>query len=99
MTMLQAMLRVRHLVFGDSGRLRRRLGLPVYPPYSDDPFLALIRLERPVVFGVLMYGYATLWFTTPFLAASLITSLPADVEHRSHGQPEHDSRGLGGTGT
>jgi hypothetical protein len=41
----------------------------------DDPFLGLIALEKPSVFRALAYGYATLWFTTPFFAASLVTSV------------------------
>ena len=34
-----------------------------------------IELRQPDVFRVLAYGYATLWFTTPFFVASLVTSL------------------------
>src|SRR5512138_2153637 len=57
-------------------------GLHAYPVRPDNAFLALIRLERPLMFDVLSYGYATLWFTTPFLAASLVTSLLAIVAYR-----------------
>ena len=57
-------------------------GLHAYPVQPDNAFLALIRLERPVIFSVLSYGYATLWFTTPFLAASLVTSLVAIIAYR-----------------
>src|SRR3990170_3547100 len=57
-------------------------GLYVHPVQPDNPFLALIQLERPFVFEVLSYGYATLWFTTPFLAASIVTSLLAIVAYR-----------------
>ena len=57
-------------------------GLYAHPVQPDNPFLALIQLERPFVFKVLSYGYATLWFTTPFLAASVITSLAAIVAYR-----------------
>src|SRR5574338_265322 len=57
-------------------------GLSAYPAQPDNPFLALIQLERPFVFHVLTYGYATLWFTTPFLAASVVTSLIAIVAYR-----------------
>ena len=49
-------------------------GLHTYPVPPDDPFLGLIQLREPVVFQVLAYGYATLWFTTPFFLASLLTS-------------------------
>ena len=50
--------------------------------FEQHAFLALIQLERPFVFQVLTYGYATLWFTTPFLAASLVTSVFAIVAYR-----------------
>src|SRR5467141_2367675 len=63
-------------------------GLHIYPVQTDDPFLALIHLQRPFVYDVLTYGYATLWCTTPFLAASLLTSVLAIVAsrypHRTH---------------
>jgi hypothetical protein len=35
--------------------------LNVHPVAFDYPFLALIALEKPVVFQVLTYGYSTLW--------------------------------------
>ena len=54
-------------------------GLHAYPVQTDNVFLALIALKKPVVFHVLTYGYATLWFTTAFLAASLVTSVFAIV--------------------
>jgi hypothetical protein len=57
-------------------------GLHRYPVQRDDPFLALIQLQRPRVYDVLIYGYATLWFTTPFLAASLLTSVLTIVAYR-----------------
>jgi len=34
----------------------------------------MIALRNPPVFHVLAYTYATVWFTTPFLAASLLLS-------------------------
>ncbi len=46
-------------------------GLHAYPMRTDDVFLALIALRKPVVFSVLSYGYATSWFSVPFLVASL----------------------------
>jgi hypothetical protein len=57
-------------------------GLHTYPVQPDDVFLALIQLRKPAVFQVLVYGYATLWFTTPFFLASLVTSLLAIVAYR-----------------
>ena len=50
-------------------------GLHAYPVPIEDPFLAMIDLRNPIVFQVLAYGYATLWFTTPFFMASFVTSM------------------------
>src|SRR5207237_9364311 len=60
-------------------------GLHAHPVQTDDPFLGLIAIEKPLVFRVLAYGYATLWFTTPFFAASLVTSALAIVVSRYPG--------------
>ena len=57
-------------------------GLHLYPVQTENPFLGLMQLERPFVFEILAYGYATLWFTTPFLAASLATSVLAIIAYR-----------------
>lgn len=60
-------------------------GVHAYPVSGDEPFLALIALQKPFVFDVLTYGYAALWFTTPFFAASLVTSVLAIVASRCPG--------------
>lgn len=57
-------------------------GLHVYPVQADNIFLTLIAVQKPFVFDVLAYGYAALWFTTPFFAASLLTSMLAIVVYR-----------------
>src|SRR5688572_303890 len=57
-------------------------GLHTYPPRSDDVFLALIEARKPAVFQVLVYGYATLWFTTSFFATSLIASMLTIIVYR-----------------
>jgi hypothetical protein len=57
-------------------------GLHVYPVRSDGVFVALIELRTPILFQVLAYGYAALWFTTPFFLASLLTSVLAIVVYR-----------------
>ena len=57
-------------------------GLHQYPVDADNAFLGLIQLQNPFVFNVLAYGYATLWFTTPFFVASLVTSVVAIVVFR-----------------
>jgi hypothetical protein len=57
-------------------------GLHAHPVQIDDPFLGLMAIQKPFVFRLLAYGYATLWFTTPFFAASLVTSVLAIVISR-----------------
>ena len=57
-------------------------GLHAYPVQTDNVFLALIALKKPVVFHVLTYGYATLWFTTPFFVASLVASMLTIVVYK-----------------
>ena len=58
-------------------------GLRAYPIRGNEVFLAVIEARRPDVFRGLAYGYALLWFSTPFCIASLMTSLFAIVVYRS----------------
>jgi hypothetical protein len=51
------------------------VGLHTHPIEMRDVFVALIAIQRPILFDVLAYTYATLWFTTPFLTTSLVTSI------------------------
>ena len=81
--MVQAMLGARRLIAILSALAVGAWGLHAYPVQTDNVFLALIALKKPVVFHVLTNGYATLWFTTAFLAASLVTSAFAIVAYRS----------------
>jgi ABC-type amino acid transport system permease subunit len=57
-------------------------GLHTYPVPPDNLFLGLIAARNPPVFHVLTYGYATLWFSTPFLVASMVLSVLAIVAYR-----------------
>ena len=57
-------------------------GVHAYPINSDNVFLGLIALQNPLMYRVFSYGYATFWFTTPFLAASLVLSVLALVIYR-----------------
>ena len=57
-------------------------GLHAHPVDMADPFLGLIEARSPGVFAALVYGYATLWFTTPFFGASLVLSLFAIAASR-----------------
>jgi hypothetical protein len=57
-------------------------GLNAYPADRANVYLQLIELRSPHVFHALLYGYATLWFATPFFFASILTSLVAIVAYR-----------------
>jgi hypothetical protein len=83
--MVHAMLGARGLIAMLIALATGTWGLHAYPVQTDNVFLALIALKKPVVFHVLTYGYATLWFTTAFLAASLVTSVFAIVAFRYPG--------------
>jgi hypothetical protein len=58
------------------------LGVHAYPIDRGNVYLQLIELRSPAVFFVLVYGYATLWFTTPFFALSIVASLVTIVAYR-----------------
>ena len=57
-------------------------GLHAHPVDMTDPFLGLIEARSPGVFVALVYGYAALWFTTPFFVSSLVLSLLAIAASR-----------------
>jgi hypothetical protein len=57
-------------------------GVHEFPVNQDNVYLALIALQNPLVFKVLTYGYATLWFTTPYFAASIALSVVAIVAYQ-----------------
>jgi len=57
-------------------------GLHHCPISTNDPFLAAIAVRRPDVLTVIGYGYALLWFSTPFHLASLLLSMTAIVSYR-----------------
>src|SRR3982751_2146335 len=77
--MVRALLNARTLIAMLAAALVGIWGLHAYPIDTEDVFLAMMELRNPVVFHVLAYGYATLWFTTPFFLASLCTSIVAIV--------------------
>lgn len=74
-------------------------GLHAHPVQRDEVFLAVIEARHPLAFHGLVYGYAALWFTTPFIGASLVTSLLMIVLSRrapalkSHPLPPYPSPG------
>ena len=47
-------------------------GLRAFPIRSDQVFLAVIEARHPGAYDALVYGYAALWFSTPFWIASMI---------------------------
>lgn len=47
--------------------------LQVWPFPSDHP-LELIAVRRPAVYAGFLYGYVTVWFTTPFLLIKIVGS-------------------------
>ena len=59
-------------------------GLRMYPIPRDDVFLGLISESAPGTYRLLAYGYATLWFTTPFWVASFAMSMLAILTQRLH---------------
>jgi hypothetical protein len=58
------------------------LEIHAHPVDRTDIYLQLIELRNPTVFFVLVYGYATLWFTTPLFVTSMLTSLVTIVAYR-----------------
>lgn len=50
-------------------------GLHAWPFPTHNLFLTAIAIEKPWLFSGLSYLYATLWFTTPLIAVSLISAL------------------------
>ena len=58
-------------------------GVRAYPFSTANVFLALLETRTPALCTTLGYLYTTLWFSTPFLALSLVTSLATIVVFRS----------------
>ena len=50
------------------------VGLSLWPYPMHEPLVMLIALRRPIVGAIFAYGYATLWFTTPFLLLNVVAS-------------------------
>src|SRR5882672_6686615 len=51
------------------------LGLQAWPFPADNVFLAVLEARKPWLFDGLEYLYATLWFSTPFVALSILSAL------------------------
>lgn len=81
--MLHAIVRVRAMLAMTIAVAVGSWGLHAFPVrLEDDLFLQMIFVRKPLVFHVLTYGYATLWFSTPFFAISTLLSVIAIVESR-----------------
>ena len=80
--MLRALLDARLLLATLCAAAVGLCGLRAYPFDRSDVFLAVIEARRPDIAQGLAYGYATLWFTTPFCAR-----VPARVARRDRRVP------------
>lgn len=80
--MLQALLEQRNLVAMAVALGVGTLGLHANPFDRANVYLQLIELRSPTIFLTLVYGYAALWFTTPFFVTSVLTSLVTIVAYR-----------------
>src|SRR5262249_26933026 len=50
-------------------------GLRAWPFPADNVFLMLLDARKPLVYDGLSYLYATLWFSTPFIALSMVSAV------------------------
>jgi hypothetical protein len=87
--MFQQLLAARVLLGLIATALVGTWGVLTYPVDVENPFLGLIALQKPAVFHVLSYGYATVWFTSTFFAMSLVSSVALIVASR---YPQHVER-------
>ena len=91
--MLQAIVQVRAMLAMTIAVAVGAWGLHAYPVRLDnDLFLQMVFVRKPLVFHVLTYGYATLWFSTPFFATSMLLSVAAMIVSRR--RPTIRSRAL-----
>ncbi|HKC40882.1 MAG TPA: type IV secretion system DNA-binding domain-containing protein [Gemmatimonadales bacterium] len=81
--MIRTIVAARGLVAMSVAAVVGTWGVLMHPVDPENPFLGLMALQNPSVFRVLTYGYATLWFTTTFFAASLGLSVMAIVAARA----------------
>ena len=69
--MIRALVAQRVLLSLGCSAVVGTLGLQAYPFPGTHPLLGLIDVYRPGLFAAFAYTYATLWFTTPFLVATV----------------------------
>ena len=80
--MLRRILELRVLLAMASALVVGAWGLHGHPLDPANVYLQIVELSHPTAFLVIVYGYATLWFTTPFLAASVLGSILTIVVYR-----------------
>src|SRR3954454_8478862 len=80
--MLRTVVEARTLVAMMVAACAGTWGLHTHPVDHENLFLALIAAKDPTIFHVLTYGYATMWFSTPFFTASIVLSMLAIVAYR-----------------
>src|SRR5262245_29268325 len=80
--MLRILVEARTLVSLTLAAAAGLWGTQTYPVPRDDVFLGLIAERAPDMYRVLTYGYATIWFITPYFAASLLMSLVTIAVYR-----------------
>lgn len=68
---MSAFLEQRGLVSVAVSAVVGAVGLHRYPFPGQDPVLALLQLERPLVYAVFAYTYAVMWFSSAFWVASI----------------------------
>lgn len=73
--MLQAAIDARALITLVLTLIAGVVGLEAHPLDTNNPYLGLIQLQAPEAFRAISYGYAALWFATPFTAFSAVISL------------------------
>src|SRR5262249_20821595 len=59
------------------------VGLRAWPFPADNVFIAVLEARKPWLFDGLQYLYATLWFSTPFVALSIVSALVTIVVLRT----------------
>lgn len=69
---MRDLLQLRTLIALGLATMAGAVGLRLYPLPIEDPLLALIGARTPWLFGTLAYLYSLLWFSTPFIAFSLV---------------------------
>lgn len=74
---MRLLIESRSLVSALAALLVGACGLRAWPWPDAQVLIAVVERERPTLAALLQYGYATLWFTTPFFVCNLLLSAVA----------------------